>query len=157
MNIIKFLIKHDLKSDNNSVSVVVGVVLLVAITIIISVSLRFYMQGMVTEEKIVPEIVFMKHESTASSVDNSIMLLDVSPRDLDWSQIGFKIHYTNGSGQIVDIDDHGTTGIMKKGDIIDVSNDQGTLNLDLGDHAMRVSIIYKPTSTLLASFDFSEN
>lgn len=70
---------------------------------------------------------------------NTLTVNTIDPSNVNWSDIELQV---NGTAQ-----DHGMSGIVTEGDIIDISNIAGT-----GEYT--INIRHMPTNTLIASFDF---
>jgi flagellin-like protein len=128
------------KLNENAVSAVIGVIIMVAITIAMAAVAYAYFSGMMSgEEEIVPVITFAPSEA------ENKLTVTTSDIDTNWNDIN--ITFTNGTNN----DYLEKTGLISAGDVIDLDNDQiltGTVT---------VTFRHDPSNTVLGDpYTFKE-
>jgi len=88
-------------------------------------------------DEIPPTISFAKTDMTST---NTLTVLSASPANLDWSDLELQVDGTAA--------DHGMSGTVLAGDIIDITSIAGT-------GAYTITIRHIPTNTLIGEFDFA--
>ena len=96
-----------------------------------------YETSFVGNPPVIPTISFIKEDTTST---NTLTVVSASPADVDWSDLGLQVDGT--------VADHGMSGIVLAGDIIDITSIAGT-------GAYTITIRYIPTNTLIGEFDFA--
>jgi flagellin-like protein len=124
------------KINQNAVSAVIGVIIMVAITIAMAAVAYAYFTGMIGGQKSATPVVSF----TPSASDKTIT---VSTADVDANWNDIRITFTNATGS----NQTSKNGVMKAGDIISLLAQplRGTVT---------VTIIHVPTNTLLGTYTF---
>ncbi len=133
--------------EEEAVSAVIGVILMVAITVAIAATVYVYVSGMIgTSPQSAPEIQFVKDD-----IGNKLTVAKAEPGNLKWSDLNITYDGTygnlkfNGNNWPGPTSNGGlnTTANVKAGDYITVED--GTHNL---------TIRHIPTNTLLGTWTF---
>ena len=127
--------KYDFRQDNNAVSAVIGVILMVAITVAIAATVYVYtsqMMGGGTTTP-VPTITFYTTES-----DNTLTVIQGDPK-VNWTEIN--ITATDGVNYYY----HELTGTLKAGDTISF-NENGLTG------SITIRFIHTPTNSLIGTY-----
>jgi len=88
------------------------------------------------EQEVTPTITFSKTDMIST---NTLTVISASPADVDWSDLELQVDGTAA--------DHGMSGTVTAGDIIDITAIAGT-------GAYTITIRHIPTNTLIGSWDF---
>jgi FlaG/FlaF family flagellin (archaellin) len=125
--------------ENDAVSAVIGVILMVAITVAIAATIYVYVGGMTGDTpKGTPFIA-----CNPDNVGNELLITVISRQDTSWTDInvsiigGSVISYYTGSGYII------------AGDIIDLSSYLTT------NSSVTITFRYEPTNTLIGTWEVS--
>ncbi len=128
--------------DEEAVSAVIGVILMVAITVAIAATVYVYVSGMMgTSPEATPSVQFVKDDS-----NNRLTVASADPANLDWGDLeitpsnGFTWANLTATGFTFNL----TTDSVNAGDYISVVDGTG-----------RVSIRHIDTNTLLGNWDFN--
>mgnify|MGYP006281174599 FL=1 len=135
--------------DDDAVSAVIGVILMVAITVAIAATVYVYVSGMIgTSPQSTPSLQLVKDD-----INDKLTVASADPGDLSWTQLNItydgdysnlKINeesYSSDDNGAIDISDIGN---VKAGDYIKVES--GTCN---------ASIRHIPTNTLIGTWSFN--
>ena len=134
-----------IEADDNAVSAVIGVILMVAITVAIAATVYVYVSGMIgTSPETTPSMQFVK-----DATNKKLTVASADPGNLDWNT--FSITWTagnlsiNGGTAIAQTSSPLTpsSAIVVAGDILDY------------DEACTVTIRHVPTNTLIGTWDFN--
>lgn len=120
------------KQEDEAVSAVIGVILMVAITVAIAATVYVYVSGMIgTSPQQTPNMQLVKDDT-----NNKLTVASADPGNLLWSD--FALTNTTGSAW------NNNTGTVEAGQIIEVSSGSVT-----------VSIRHVPTNTLIGTWEFN--
>jgi flagellin-like protein len=123
------------KINQNAVSAVIGVIIMVAITVAMAAVAYAYFTGMIGEQKTAaPAIDFVKSDSEKT--------VTVSTADVDANWKDINITFTNNT----DYKYITKNGIINAGDIIDFRSDQNLTG------TVTITFTHIPTNSLLASY-----
>jgi len=134
--------------DDDAVSAVIGVILMVAITVAIAATVYVYVSGMIgTSPQSTPSMQLVKDD-----INDKLTVASADPGDLKWSS--FSISYTGTSASIqfsnntfkdiAESENLGDDYLVKAGEYINVSSDGVT-----------ISIRHTDTNTLIGSWEFN--
>ena len=128
--------KYDFRQDNNAVSAVIGVILMVAITVAIAATVYVYTSQMMGGGTTIPmpSITFYKTES-----DNTLIVIQGDPR-INWIDINMTA--TDGTNYFYD---YSLTGTLNAGDTI--SFDGHGLS-----GSITIRFIHIPTNSLIGTY-----
>ena len=128
--------KYDFKQDNNAVSAVIGVILMVAITVAIAATVYIYTSNMMGGGTTtpLPSITFYSTES-----DNSLTVIQGDPK-INWIEVNMTA--TDGANYFYD---HGLTGTLNAGDTISF-NGHGLSG------SITIRFIHIPTNSLIGTY-----
>jgi flagellin-like protein len=128
--------KNNFRQDNNAVSAVIGVILMVAITVAIAATVYVYtsqMMGGGTTTP-VPTITFYPTES-----ENTLTVIQGDPK-INWTQVNMTA--TDGTNYFYD---HQLTGTLNAGDTISF-NGHGLSG------SITIRFIHTPTNSLIGTY-----
>ena len=128
--------KYDFRQDNNAVSAVIGVILMVAITVAIAATVYVYtsqMMGGGTTTPM-PSITFYSTESK-----NTLTVIQCDPV-INWIEVNMTA--TDGANYFYD---HGLTGTLNAGDTISF-NGHGLSG------SITIRLIHTPTNSLIGTY-----
>ena len=126
-------------NEDEAVSAVIGVILMVAITVAIAATVYVYVSGMIgTSPDTAPEIQFVKDE-----MSNRLTVAKAAPQDLTWADVS--ISCTNGS--YVNNTWSASTEAIDAGDYLTVTPDSGETAV--------LTIRHIDTNTLLGTWPVS--
>jgi flagellin-like protein len=128
--------KYDFRQDNNAVSAVIGVILMVAITVAIAATVYVYTSQMMGGGTTipVPTITFYKTES-----DNTLTVIQGDPI-INWIYVNMTA--TDGTNYFYD---HNLNGTLNAGDTISFDG-QGLSG------SITIRIIHTPTNSLIGTY-----
>ncbi|ENO12215.1 Protein of unknown function (DUF1628) [Thermoplasmatales archaeon SCGC AB-539-C06] len=128
--------KYDFRQDNNAVSAVIGVILMVAITVAIAATVYVYTSQMMGGGTTipVPTITFYKTES-----GNALTVIQGDPQ-INWNEVNMTA--TDGTNYFYD---HNLTGTLNAGNTI--SFDGHGLS-----GSITIRIIHIPTNSLIGTY-----
>ena len=141
--------------EDEAVSAVIGVILMVAITVAIAATVYVYVSGMIgTSPQSTPNLQLVKDD-----VNDKLTVASADPGDLEWED--FAINYNAGSENITlywTYDGGGSTNLVT-GNWTTYIEDTGTL-VQAGDYfeldeSGTVSIRHIGTNTLIGTWEFS--
>lgn len=145
-----------IEADDEAVSAVIGVILMVAITVAIAATVYVYVSGMIgTSPESAPEIQFVKDD-----VNDKLTVAKAEPGNLQWNNLYVKVSgnssaiklYFNGA---TDVTSHATgssaDGIVSSNTVN--AGDYLNLTISSGD-SCTVTIRHVDTNTLLGTWDF---
>ncbi|HEC89883.1 MAG TPA: type IV pilin [Thermoplasmatales archaeon] len=134
-----------IEANDEAVSAVIGVILMVAITVAIAATVYVYVSGMIgTSPQSAPNIQFVKDD-----VNNKLTVAKAEPGNVDWSDLEISLNGTVvtsaiWSGNFSHPTSVPNTGTVSAGDYIQFkSGHYGTL-----------TIRHVPTNTLLGTWEF---
>jgi len=128
--------KYEFRQDNNAVSAVIGVILMVAITVAIAATVYVYTSQMIGGGTTipVPTITFYRSE-----IDNTLTVIQGDPK-INWIEANMTA--TDGTNYFYD---HNLTGTLNAGDTISF-NGQGLSG------SITIRIIHTPTNSLIGTY-----
>ncbi len=141
-----------------STSIVIGVILMVALTVSMSSVVYLYMlNNDPGKDPAITNALFIASENIELSTLNTLTFANAD-QDIDIGDLGFKATYPNGA--TTEIYYHGQTGIIEPGDIINLGDmgevEGAVINLEIGDDWIIFTIIHLKTNEILAFFDYSD-
>jgi len=138
------------EADDNAVSAVIGVILMVAITVAIAATVYVYVSGMIgTSPETTPSMQFVK-----DSTNTKLTVASADPGNLNWDD--FIISWTNTTNVTVTLQPSGTaitsgtaptSTIVQAGQFLDLTISN---NVD-----PTITIRHVPTNTLIGSWEFN--
>jgi len=132
------------EADDNAVSAVIGVILMVAITVAIAATVYVYVSGMIgTSPETTPNMQLVK-----DTTNMKLTVASADPCNLQWESFNVSIHNTTtGASPAYSYPVGSTlTGDVRAGDIINVGDSGFTYT---------VTIRHISTNTLIGSWDFN--
>ena len=125
------------KINQNAVSAVIGVIIMVAITVAMAAVAYAYFTGMIGGQKPATPVISF----TPSASDKTITVSDADI-NVNWNDINITITNTTTFTHFV------KTGVVKAGDIIDLSKDP----IPIIRGKVTVTFTHIPTNTLLGTY-----
>ncbi len=131
--------------EDEAVSAVIGVILMVAITVAIAATVYVYVSGMIgTSPQQTPSMQLVK-----DNTGKKLTVASADPGNLQWADFNVTVHNTSTGASPaysypVDADD--LTGVVMAGNIITVGESGFTYT---------VTIRHNPTNTLIGTWDFN--
>ena len=136
--------------EDDAVSAVIGVILMVAITVAIAATVYVYVSGMIgTSPETTPSMQFVK-----DSTNTKLTVASADPGNLDWDD--FEITWTNTANVTCTLQPAGTaitsgtapaSATVTAGQYLDFTIDVG--------YTTSISVRHVSTNTLIGSWDFT--
>lgn len=133
-----------IEADDNAVSAVIGVILMVAITVAIAATVYVYVSGMIgTSPETTPNMQLVK-----DTTNMKLTVASADPGNLQWESFNVTIHNTTSGASPAYSYPVGSTltGDVEAGDIINVGSSGMTYT---------VTIRHISTNTLIGTWDFN--
>jgi len=130
--------------EDEAVSAVIGVILMVAITVAIAATVYVYVSGMIgTSPQQTPSMQLVK-----DNTNKKLTIASADPGNLQWSDFNVTVHNTSTGASPAYSYPVGSTlsGVVMAGDIITVGE---------SGYTYTVTIRHNPTNTLIGTWDFN--
>jgi len=139
------------KQEDEAVSAVIGVILMVAITVAIAATVYVYVSGMIgTSPETTPSMQFVK-----DSTNTRLTVASADPGNLDWND--FVISWsTTATNCTMDLQPAGTSITSGTAPTTATVNAGQYLDLTItGSGTTTVTVRHVPTNTLIGSWEFT--
>lgn len=134
-----------IEAEDEAVSAVIGVILMVAITVAIAATVYVYVSGMIgTSPESAPEVQFVKDD-----INDKLTVAKAEPGNLNWGDL--EITYT--SGKYVWLYAGTAYNLSTNPDLSSVSVDAGDYLYYIND-TCTITIRHVDTNTLLGTWEF---
>ena len=143
-----------IEADDEAVSAVIGVILMVAITVAIAATVYVYVSGMIgTSPQSAPNVQFVKDD-----VNNKLTVAKAEPGNLNWGDLQITLNTTgtvtlHAGGNSFTINQNGAVTAGGWSTYNSTSVSAGNY-IDVGSSAFTITIRHTPTNTLLGTWEF---